>query len=359
MAITLGWDPVADAAGFIFAIDGNEKLADGKRHFTMDGSRTSVKLAKPTDVLPHTYTVEALGVVGTGSVVSPAPPPAGRHLGNGFLLNAQGTSYKDLTVVQHQAFGGIIVGYGDETNVVRDAPDHGLGYRTIVECGTPSSSDPGTQPGFVSIAFLRANGLVLKDGNGVEITNGAGLLMGDLGSPVYQAEWVRNAKARHAATGLNAHFLDNVSGYIWPGWKTAAGVSVRPAKYPTDQDYADAVASFLTAIRAALLDTYLLANAGDGAPDRLDWWKRIAAIGIDGLCCEDPLLDSYRLSMLQAAQAAGRDAWVILTGVTSPTDPKTLQYAQAFKSVWNGVGGGYGMWNGSWPLNDFWAAAIR
>jgi hypothetical protein len=76
LAITLGWDTVAKAAGFLFAIDGDEHLADGKRHFTMDGTRTAVKLAKPQDGKPHTYTVEALGIVDTGSVVSPAPAPA-------------------------------------------------------------------------------------------------------------------------------------------------------------------------------------------------------------------------------------------------------------------------------------------
>lgn len=74
LAITLGWDLVAKAAGFVYAIDGDEHLADGKRHFTMDGTRTSVKLAKPQDGKPHTYTVEALGIVDTGSVTSPQQP---------------------------------------------------------------------------------------------------------------------------------------------------------------------------------------------------------------------------------------------------------------------------------------------
>ncbi len=313
---------------------------------------------------PVLTTATGRGIVGMLAALAPAadpppPPPTGRRMGNGYLSNAQGSSYKDLTAAQHAAFGGTIVGYGDEANIVRDAPGKGLGYRTIVECGTPSSSDPGTQPNFVSIAFLRANNLVLKDAGGNEITNGAGLLMGDLGHPLFQAEWIRVAKLRHASTGLNAHFLDNVTGKIWSGWKTAAGVSVRPAKYPTDSDYTEAVALFLTAIRVGLPGTYLCANAQDAMPDRLSWWKRIAAIGIDGLLCEDPVLDAYRLGMLQAAQDAGRDAWMLLTDVASPTDPKCLQYAQAFESVWNGKGGGFGLWNGSWPLNPYWSSAIK
>jgi hypothetical protein len=74
LAVTLGWDAVHGAAGFIFTVDGAEILADGKRHFTIDGGRTSVKIGKPQDGKPHAYGVEALAVVDRGSVVVPTPP---------------------------------------------------------------------------------------------------------------------------------------------------------------------------------------------------------------------------------------------------------------------------------------------
>jgi hypothetical protein len=74
LAVTLGWDSVHGAAGFIFTVDGAEILADGKRHFTIDGTRTSVKIGKPQDGKPHAYGVEALTVSDRGSVVAPAPP---------------------------------------------------------------------------------------------------------------------------------------------------------------------------------------------------------------------------------------------------------------------------------------------
>jgi len=75
LAVTLAWDPVAGAEGFIYTLDGDERLSDGKRHFTMDGAKTTVKIAKPQDGKPHTYGVVALGKVDTGSVTVPDPPP--------------------------------------------------------------------------------------------------------------------------------------------------------------------------------------------------------------------------------------------------------------------------------------------
>lgn len=77
LAVTLEWDPVPAAKGFIYSIDGDQHLTDGKRHFTFDGSQTSAKISKPTDGKPHTFEVTALGAVDKGSVTigGPTPPP--------------------------------------------------------------------------------------------------------------------------------------------------------------------------------------------------------------------------------------------------------------------------------------------
>lgn len=74
-SVTVEWDPVENANGYLFTIDGSDKLSDGKRHFTFDIARTSVKFAKPQDGKPHAYGVVALGGIDHGSITIPEPPP--------------------------------------------------------------------------------------------------------------------------------------------------------------------------------------------------------------------------------------------------------------------------------------------
>lgn len=65
--ITLGWTPPAGARGYVFT-------ANGKMSHTMDGTRSSVKFAKPGP-----YSVEALGLIAAGSYPPPVvPPPVGQ-----------------------------------------------------------------------------------------------------------------------------------------------------------------------------------------------------------------------------------------------------------------------------------------
>lgn len=77
LAVTLEWDPVPNATGFIYTLDGDQHLIDGKRHFTFDGSTTTVKIGKPQDDKPHTFEVVALGSLDSGTVTigDHAPPP--------------------------------------------------------------------------------------------------------------------------------------------------------------------------------------------------------------------------------------------------------------------------------------------
>ena len=63
-AVTLGWDPVASAAGFRFTVD-------GKISHTWDGTRTTVRVSKDADRV----IVEALGVVDTGTWPNEQPAP--------------------------------------------------------------------------------------------------------------------------------------------------------------------------------------------------------------------------------------------------------------------------------------------
>lgn len=73
LTVTLEWDPVPAAESFIYTIDGSDRLTDGKRHFTFDGSTTSVKIAKPADDKPHTFSVVALGKLDSGTVTINQP----------------------------------------------------------------------------------------------------------------------------------------------------------------------------------------------------------------------------------------------------------------------------------------------
>lgn len=73
LTVSLAWDTVPGARGFIYLIDGSDKLADEKRHFTFDGAKTSVTIAKPPGDGPHSYTVQALGVSDSGTWADAVP----------------------------------------------------------------------------------------------------------------------------------------------------------------------------------------------------------------------------------------------------------------------------------------------
>lgn len=72
--ITLGWDSVPNARGFMGTLDGSDLLADGKRHYSFDPLLSQIKMAKKLDGNNHSYGVIALGSLGSGAVVSPEIP---------------------------------------------------------------------------------------------------------------------------------------------------------------------------------------------------------------------------------------------------------------------------------------------
>lgn len=69
--ITLGWDPVAGAEGYIGTLDGSEVLVDGKRHFSLDPKLVQVRMAKLLDGKPHSYGIKLLGPLAAAGVISP------------------------------------------------------------------------------------------------------------------------------------------------------------------------------------------------------------------------------------------------------------------------------------------------
>jgi hypothetical protein len=66
--VTLAWTSVPDAVGYMYLLDGSDRLTDNKRHFTFDGSVASVKIGRPADGKQHRYGVRALLAGPSGEV---------------------------------------------------------------------------------------------------------------------------------------------------------------------------------------------------------------------------------------------------------------------------------------------------
>ncbi len=279
----------------------------------------------------------------------PTPPPAtGNRQGNGYLCNLQGNSYAQEDPTDHAHYGGTIVGTGDYAAAAAFAKAHGLhayGYKTSVE---------SLWAGAIDAATARANGWNLKTSSGVEITNGAGLLMCDIGNPDYQKAWCDYTRKELAAAGLSGLFLDNVTGTMGSGgWWFHEGL---PAKYTSDAAWQAAYVSMLKAQQTQLPGVYRLANAW--APDRLGWWKTISPY-VDGIMFEYYDGSDYANQCVQAAQAAGKDAWALVDpshNQPGPDSPEGIALTKKFAAVWDRKGGGFGfngvgMWRdgaGSW-----------
>lgn len=286
--------------------------------------------------------------------VTPPPPATGAHLGNGYVTDLQGSRYNLMSDTERVNYGGITVGFGNAIDVgifEKAHPGcHGFEYQTPVEIGSNNWA------GAVLYSVAHQNGWVLKDNNGNELTNGGALYMGDIGADGYRQAFVSYLKTRAAVTGVKRKFFDNVTGTLMLGsW--FRGI---PAKYPNDSAWEDVYEDFLRYIRAALPDFYFVANCGLGNPDRVSWWKRVAATGIDALMLEYYNASAEHNACLAACIAAGRDPYVLVDPTRNqpgPDDPAGIDLARKFQAATVGrKGGGFGfvgvnMWRtgaGSW-----------
>lgn len=273
----------------------------------------------------------------------PAPPSS--HVGNGFILFRYGSSWTASPVSGYERYGVVVVGYGNDADVAKlQPPVTGLDYRTAVE--VYDTTDPQLSLGGVTLATARANGWLLKDMSGNEITVPGGYHCGNLSHPGYQQAWAQTLLARAQATGVRGFFIDNVDPdyTIWP-------FSGAPANLYGGLSFKDAYADFLTKTRVLLPNLYRLCNCGPGGAS---WVTRIAPSG-DGFLFESPQLNvSGAQAFVTAAQNAGKEAFWLGTN-TDPASPAAASLAQSFKSVWNGQGGGLGFdygqadpWNVNW-----------
>jgi hypothetical protein len=279
------------------------------------------------------------------------PPVTRNHVGNGLILFHYADAWPtDLT--GYSKYGAVVVGYGHDADVAKLAsPATGFNYRTAVEV-TPTTNISDSQFG-ISLQQIQSLGTnasgryvgLLYDVNGNLLSPSAGNYACDLGHPGVQQLWLQNELARWTKEGLHAVFIDNVVPSCWFG---------TPANMYAANSFDNAYVSFLKYISANLPSNgYILANSGPGGSA---WASRI------GLYV-NTLVESWtgstaNLAFITATQTAGGDAFA-LTDTVDPAGALAKQYAQAFHSVWNRVGGGFGIdFGAADPYNANWVSAI-
>ena len=277
--------------------------------------------------------------------VTPQTP----HVGNGFILFRYGSSWTASPVSGYTRYGVVVVGYGNDADVAKLQPAvTGLDYRTAVE--VYDATDPQLSLGGVTLATARANGWLLKDAGGNEITVPGGYHCGNLSHPGYQYAWAQTLAARAQATGVHGFFIDNVDPdyTVWP-------FSAAPVNLYGGVSFRDAYADFLAKTRTLIPNLYRLCNCGPGGAS---WVTKIAP-SADGFLFESPQLNvSGAQAFVTAAQNAGKDAYWLVTS-TDPASATAKSLAVSFKSVWNGNGGGLGFDYGQAdPWNTNWTSVI-
>jgi hypothetical protein len=366
-------------------VDGGSLYTDSAAPYSYNGDSGTLDTTK----LPngnHTFNAKAYlsdGTTVTGSTtanvqntVSPPPSTTVAHDGTGVIRFGnswtQGTGY--------DRYDYVMVGYGDVDKAAALTSAKALIYKGAVDVYDSPNTDPGLNNGGVPYSQANANGWILKDTAGnVMHASGFGNYFGDIGAPGFQQAWATNVINFLTAHHADGVFIDNVLCSI-----TGLSGGAVPAKYTSDAAFANAYISFLSYIGPALQSKgfYVSANTYCSGPSDMSannaWWTRVAPY-INGLMNEvfeqSPLDYTVRyfdspttswmgnwkanLNVLQAAQAAGKDAFALTYGAGSNTSLMT--YARAsYMLVWNGKGGSF-MWNptdSADPYNSAWTADI-
>jgi hypothetical protein len=229
-----------------------------------------------------------------------------------------------------------------------------------------------------------SGGWLLSGSTGSLLTNTgyAGNYVGDVGSPGYQQAWITNVLAYLGAhPGVDGVFIDDVLYDLKP----LAGVEA--AKYPSQQQWAAAMLSFVKAVGNALRSHgyYVALNASGYVPgdtnsndgtNTVVWWKELGPY-VNGLMNEyyaETSNGTYQLRATGSAWYQQWDAWQRLIGtaqsmgddffgLTYGTAGNTaaMQYGKAsFLLDWNGGGGAfmYGATDGSDPTSGSWTTSI-
>jgi hypothetical protein len=242
-----------------------------------------------------------------------------------------------------------------------------LAYKSAIDLDTGCKTSGPCISG-VTYRESKQRDWVLRSPAGEEMASAhyRGMRLADVGNRQYQRRWLQNV-----SHFLNAHrsirgvFIDNVvaSLSIWSGGQ-------RPAKYPSDAIWEEAMARFSDYVGPALKAKgfYVATNAlkylpGDSRSDtgqlNAEWWERIAP-SVSGFFCEywqqnpnnttEAYYDDPKRSwmgswagwerLVATAQSHQRDFFGM-----QYADSKNLQllrYGRAsFLLAWNGRGGAY------------------
>lgn len=284
--VTLRWDGVAGATQYEIQLDGVKVAVAGSK-----ARSTKITIPEGTE---HRVTIKALP---SGDVqearfewgsITPAPPPTPAKRGVGRCRLNEGK------ILSHAADYDVrIVSWSGGAASGAVPSGLALHYMSALTCSTNSVSNYATEFHYgMDQATARANGWILKDAAGNEITNAQyGGALCDPGLPAAQARYCQNIEARLAATGSGGVWFDDCLRH----YGGLSGGKV-PAKYPTQPQWEAAMLSFCAAVHS-----YFSARGykvgynagaftgGDGRSDtgELDrmWWTALGPHA-DVLSCE-------------------------------------------------------------------------
>ncbi len=228
-----------------------------------------------------------------------------------------------------------------------------------------------------------ANGWLLKDASGNLLSNPSypKKTVADVGNAAYQRAWVDNVAAFVAANGNDGVFIDDVVSDV----SVITGGKF-PAKYPSQQAWEDALASFLAYVGPALkakgyyvaanADAYTRNNSSANDGSRHTAWAVRISSSLSAVMQEfwlqSPVDYSVRstggnwdqnwdgwVNLASAVEAQGRD----FIGLTYGTqgDTAKMRFGKAsFLLVWDGGGSvfTYEIRDGSDPWSKSWTTDI-
>jgi len=260
----------------------------------------------------------------------------------------------------------------------RAAPLPGRSLVYMSGTNVDSSYDTG-----VTYTQATANNWLLRDANDTLLTNTSypKKTVADVGSSAYQKAWVDNVAAFIATNGNDGVFIDDVIADV------SVGTGGKfPAKYPTKEAWADALASFLAYVGPAMkakgyyvavnADAYTRndSTANDGS--RAAAWATRIAPSVNGVMQEfwlqSPVDYSMRstggnwnqywegwLNLVSAVQSQSRDFIGLTYGAQG--DSQKMRFGKAsFLLAWDGGGSVfvYNPLDGSDPWSPDWTTNI-
>ena len=253
---TISWAPITGLLGYKFTVD-------GKISHTWDPTRTTLTVSRSAERV----LVEAFGTKNSG-VWPSVTPPTGYGTGFGYLrlgnseVPATNPTEYDLIGLGGSGFPNTLTSktmiYMSGTNV-------------------PKSWSAG-----VPYAEAQANGWILRGASGNEIHNRGfpDAMLGDVGSPGYQAAWCRNVEATMRAVGADGFYADDTIGFGGMWWNEV------PTKYPNRAAWDAAMVSFCKALWDHFNPKgfYVAHNAGDYEAGNFEtdngmlkmrWWAKV------------------------------------------------------------------------------------